>query len=202
MNNIDQFYSSSNNIKDFSLAYLNYLSEILSNIDTTEIESFINLLIDAREKDQTIFFIGNGGSASTASHFSNDLSYGVKTHGLPFKSVSLCDNSSVVTALSNDYGYDDVFVRQLKSQARAGDVVIGISASGNSSNIINAFEYAKDNRIKCIAITAFDGGKMKLIADTGIHIPTEQKEYGPAEDVHLIIDHLTTSYLTRLLGNA
>jgi D-sedoheptulose 7-phosphate isomerase len=201
MNNIDQLFLDSKNIKDFSVLYLGYLGKILSQIDTLEIERFVSVLLEARKNDKTIFFIGNGGSASTASHFSNDLSIGVKANGIPFRSISLCDNSSILTALSNDFGYDEVYVRQLKVQARSGDVLVGISASGNSSNIVNAFKYAKEHNIISFAITAFDGGAMKLIADDGIHIKTDLKEYGPAEDAHLILDHLTTSYLTRLLSN-
>ena len=90
-------------------------------------------------------------------------------------------------------------MRQLKVLARRGDVLVGISASGNSLNILKAFEYAKIAGIKTVALTAFDGGKMKILADEGIHVPTGVKEYGPAEDSHMVLDHLVGAYLMRFV---
>ncbi len=197
MNTVDGFFTD--DIESFSRSYFSYLKEIFDKIQTSEIKAFVEILLDARENDRVIFFIGNGGSAATASHFSNDLAFGTNEYKKPFKVVSIVDNIPVITALSNDYGYSEIFVRQLKVYARAGDILVGISASGNSENIINAFEYAHASKIKTVAIVAFDGGKMKKMADCSIHIQTEQNEYGPAEDVHMILDHLISNYLTRLL---
>ena len=115
--------------------------------------------------------------------------------------MSLTDNQAVITALGNDFGYEEVFVRQLMVVSRPGDVLVSISASGNSTNLIRAMEYAASADIKTVAITAFDGGQMKEIADDGIHVPTSPKEYGPAEDAHMILDHLVGSYLIRLVRN-
>ena len=157
------------------------------------------MLLSARDSGSVIFFMGNGGSASTASHFANDLAFGVNEYEKPFKVMSITDNTSVITAIGNDYGYDDIFLRQLKIYGKSGDIVVGISASGNSQNLINAFEYATSVEIKTVALTAFDGGKMKEIADQGVHIPTGDKEYGPAEDLHMILDHLVGSYLASLV---
>lgn len=197
MNNVDNFFSS--DIELFSKAYFKYLSEVLDKVSLTEIRIFIESLLNARENDSRIFFIGNGGSAATASHFANDLAFGVDNYKKPFRVISLADNVAVLTALGNDYGYKEIFIRQLKIQAKKNDVLVGISASGNSQNLISAFEFANKNKIKTIAITAFDGGKLKEIASEGIHVPTQNKEYGPAEDVHMIIDHLVSSYLCRYL---
>jgi D-sedoheptulose 7-phosphate isomerase len=105
----------------------------------------------------------------------------------------------VLTALGNDYGYEDIFVRQLKVYGEKGDMLVGISASGNSQNIINTLEYASTIGIKTVSLTAFDGGKMREISDHNIHIPTDNKEYGPAEDLHMILDHLVSNYLMRLV---
>ena len=113
--------------------------------------------------------------------------------------MSLTDNVPVLTALGNDYGYDEIFIRQLKVYGKKKDILVGISASGNSQNLINAFEYASTSDIKTVALTAFCGGKMREIADYNIHIPTDKKEYGPAEDLHMILDHLVSNYLTRLV---
>jgi len=197
MNNIDKFYTS--DPAAFSAAYLAYLTKTLAKIDVEEIAAFIRILIDARERGGTVFFIGNGGSAATSSHFANDLAIGTNAYDKPFRVVSLTDNHAIVTALANDFGYEEIFVRQLKVLARPGDVVVAISASGNSPNLIRAFEYAKSANIKAVAITAFDGGRMKAMRDAGIHVPTGPKEYGPAEDAHMVIDHLVSAYLIRLV---
>ena len=118
----------------------------------------------------------------------------------PFRAISLTDNQAIITAIGNDFGYDQIFLRQLKVLGRKDDILVGISASGNSANVINAMEYANSVGIKTVAITAFDGGIMKKIAQVGIHIPTGPKEYGPAEDVHMILDHLVGAYLMRLIN--
>lgn len=183
----------------FAGAYVDYLSNVLKRIDVNAIGRFIEVLLAAREREATVFFVGNGGSAATASHFANDLAIGTNSYHKPFRVVSLADNQSVLTALGNDFGYDEVFVRQLRVFGRRGDVVVGISASGNSSNLVRAFEYAKSAEIATVAITAFDGGKIKEMADECIHVPTRLKEYGPSEDAHLILNHLVGAYLMRLI---
>jgi len=197
MNKIDLFFTK--NVEQFSKSYLTYLKEIFDKIKLSEIKSFIEILLDARESGTTIFFIGNGGSAATASHFANDLAFGTNDYKKPFKVMSFTDNVAVLTALGNDYGYDDIFVRQLKIHGKKDDVLVGISASGNSQNIINTLEYASTIGIKTVSLTAFDGGKMREISDHNIHIPTDNKEYGPAEDLHMILDHLISNYLMRLV---
>jgi D-sedoheptulose 7-phosphate isomerase len=197
MNNLDRFFT-----KDpvaFAGAYFEYLSSVLKKIDTGEIGQFVKTLLDVRERGATVFFIGNGGSAATAMHFANDLSIGTNSYDKPFRVISLTDNQAIITAVGNDFGYEEIFVRQLRVLGRAGDVVVGISASGNSPNLVKAFNYAKSTGIWTVAITAFDGGKMKLMADQGIHVPTATKEYGPAEDAHMILDHLVGAYLMRAI---
>lgn len=197
MNNIDRFFTR--DPVAFAGAYLNYLQSVLRRIDTAEIGRFIETLLDARKRGATIFFIGNGGSAATASHFANDLSIGTNDYDQPFRAMSLTDNVPIITAIGNDFGYEDIFVRQLRILGRKGDVLVGISASGNSPNVLKAFDYALSTGIRTVAITAFDGGKMKRLADEGIHAPTEPKEYGPAEDAHMVLDHLVGAYLMRFV---
>jgi len=107
----------------------------------------------------------------------------------------------VITALGNDMGYEAVFEQQLRAYAKPHDVLVGISASGNSENLLRAFNFSNDIGMKTIAITAFDGGEMKKIASEGIHVPTEKGEYGPAEDAHMVIDHLVSAYLILRLKN-
>lgn len=197
MNNVDKFFVTNPAI--FADSYIKYLRDVLANINCNEVSQFIHTLLDARERSATIFFIGNGGSAATASHFANDLSIGTYEYKKPFRAISLTDNMAILTALANDCGYEDVFVRQLQVQAKAGDVLVSISASGNSPNLIKAMEYAKEVGIYTVALTAFDGGRMKEIADEGVHVPTDYKEYGPAEDAHMVLDHLVGAYLMRFI---
>lgn len=196
-NNIDRFFTR--DPVAFAGAYINYLQSVLQRVNTAEVGRFIQVLLDARERGATIFFIGNGGSAATASHFANDLAIGTNNFDPPFRCISLTDNVPIITALSNDFGYEEVFVRQLRSLGRKGDVLVGISASGNSPNLVKALEYARSTGIKTVAITAFDGGRIRTMADEGIHVPTEPKEYGPAEDTHMVLDHLVTAFLMRFL---
>lgn len=197
MNNIDRFFDPDAAL--FAKRYIEYLSRVLGGIDVGEIKRFIDTLLDARNRGATIFFIGNGGSAATASHFANDLGYGTDSYDKPFRAISLTDNQAVVTALANDTGYDEIFVRQLRVLGRHGDVLVAISASGNSPNLIRAIEYAAQANIRTIAITAFDGGQMKKMAEQGIHVATAAKEYGPAEDAHMMLDHLVGAYLARIV---
>jgi D-sedoheptulose 7-phosphate isomerase len=197
MNNLDRIFTT--DIAEFARRYVQYLHEVLSTIDPESIARFVRNLLDARERGATIFFIGNGGSAATSSHFANDLSIGTNSYEKPFRIISLTDNQAIITAIGNDFGYEEIFIRQLQVLGRPGDVLVAISASGNSPNLIRAMDYAAGVDIKTIAITAFDGGKMKLIANDCIHVKTGFKEYGPAEDAHMVLDHLIGSYLIRMV---
>ena len=199
MNNLDRIFSKDPTA--FASSYLDYLTSVLKTIDTREIGQFIETLLDARERGANIYFIGNGGSAATASHFANDIAIGTNSYDKPFRAISLTDSNAIITAVGNDFGYEEVFVRQLRILGQPGDVVVGISASGNSENIIKTFEYAKKIGMKTVGISAFDGGVLKNIADEGIHIPTGNKEYGPAEDAHMILDHLVGAYLMRIVND-
>jgi len=199
MNNIDKIFSNSNNISDYSKSYFDYLGAVLGNISLDEIENFVKLILDARDRGSTIFFIGNGGSAATASHFANDISIGTREYEKPFRGISLCDNQAVITAIANDDGYEKIFSQQLKVLLKQQDIVVAISASGNSPNLIDAIGTAKKMSAITVGISAFDGGKMKELVDFPLHVPTEKGEYGPAEDAHMILDHLIGNYLMRLV---
>ena len=199
MNNIDQIYSESLSIKDYSKSYIDYLSSVLSNISLTDIEKFVEVLLEARERESSIFFIGNGGSAATASHFANDIAIGTRTYEKPFRAISLCDNQAVITAIANDDGYEKIFSQQLQVLLKKQDVVVAISASGNSPNLLDAIDTAKKMNTITVGISAFDGGKMKEMVDVSLHVPTEKSEYGPAEDAHMVLDHLISNYLMRLV---
>jgi D-sedoheptulose 7-phosphate isomerase len=195
MNNLEQIFQENKSITDFSSAYLHYVGVVLSNISIDEIALFVEVLVAAREKETSIYFIGNGGSASTASHFANDLAIGTKAWDKSFRAISLCDNQSIIMAIGNDYGYDEVFSRQLEVLLKKDDVVVAISASGNSGNLIHAMELAKKRGAITVGLTSFDGGELRKIVDVSVHVPAEKGEYGPAEDGHMVLDHLIGSYL-------
>ena len=199
MNKIDQIFKKSLNLNDFSKAYFDYLGLVLSKISLDEIKSFVELILDARDRGSTIFFIGNGGSAATASHFANDIAIGTREYEKPFRVISLCDNQAVITAIANDDGYEKIFSQQLQVLLKQQDIVVAISASGNSPNLIDAIGTAKKMSAITVGISAFDGGKMKELVDFPLHVPTEKGEYGPAEDAHMILDHLIGNYLMRLV---
>jgi D-sedoheptulose 7-phosphate isomerase len=199
MNKIDQIYSESLSINDYSKSYIDYLTSVLNSIALSDIEKFVEVLLEARERGSSIFFIGNGGSAATASHFANDIAIGASISEKPFRAISLCDNQAVITAIANDDGYEEIFSQQLQVLLKKQDVVIGISASGNSPNLLKAIDTSKKLSAITVGISAFDGGKMREMVDVSLHVPTEKGEYGPAEDAHMILDHLVSNYLMRLV---
>ena len=197
MNNIDKIFNKSNSVIDYSKSYLQYLNKVLSGIALNEIEDFVKVLLEARERGSNIFFIGNGGSAATASHFANDIAIGSREFDKPFRVISLCDNQAVITAIANDDGYEKIFSQQLRVLLKKQDVVVSISASGNSPNLIHAINTTKKMGAISVGISAFDGGKMKDLVDFSLHVPSEKGEYGPAEDAHMVLDHLVANYLMR-----
>ena len=195
VNRLESAFEESTDAAGFARRYLDYLTEIIAAIDTAAIAAFAKELLDARDRDARIFFIGNGGSASTASHFANDVAIGSKTWERPFRAISLADNAAVMTAIANDDGYAEIFTQQLRALMSPGDVVVAISVSGNSPNVVAAVEYAKGHGARIVGLTGFSGGRLAELADINVHVPTESGEYGPAEDVHMIFDHLVGTYL-------
>ena len=177
-------------------AYFNRIKELLDSLDTKAVEKAISIIEAAYHDENFVYIMGNGGSASTASHMANDfLKFIHKEPGKHLKALSLADNLPFLTTISNDEGYEKVFVNQLKIFLKENDVVIAISASGNSPNVINALQYAKDNGAKTIGFVGFDGGKVKNMADVCIHAKTPKGLYGPVEDIHLILNHVMSGYL-------
>jgi D-sedoheptulose 7-phosphate isomerase len=175
--------------------YTSKLSAILAELDSAGIEEVVRLFIEARDRGSRIIFIGNGGSASTASHFAIDIGIGTRGGERPFRAISLTDNNAILTALANDFGYDEVFVRQLSVMMMPGDLVVAISASGNSPNILKAVEFANARGNHSVGLTGFDGGRLKELSATSVHVATPVGEYGIVEDVHLVINHIITSHL-------
>ena len=180
--------------------YKEHLRHCIDAIDSEGIDACADLLKQAWTSGNTVYVIGNGGSASTASHVACDLNKGSQVEGVrAMRVIGLADNMAHFSALANDLSFEDVFVEQLKCFMNSGDVVIGISASGNSPNCVKAFEYAKDKGGKTVGWLGFSGGKMKELSDASIHVPCN--EYGPVEDAHLIINHIVTVVMKGWLEN-
>lgn len=202
MGQLEDHYKQSKSFSDYAFKYFDYLHALLKSINKSELEKFLEILITGRDRGSMIYILGNGGSATTSSHFVNDLcKYTSSGKDRNFKALCLSDNISWFSALANDEGYENVFVRQLENFLQKDDIVIGISASGNSENIIKAFEFANKNGAVSVALVGFDGGKMKKIAQACVHIHSVKAEYGPVEDFHLILNHVISSYITFLSKN-
>jgi D-sedoheptulose 7-phosphate isomerase len=180
--------------------YTRKLIELLEGLDHAAVEEVVRVLLETRDRGTRIIFIGNGGSASTASHFAIDIGIGTKGGDNPFRAISLTDNNAILTGLANDYGYDQIFVRQLAVSMSPGDVVFAISASGNSPNILEAVAFANARGNHTIGLSGFDGGKLRQMCSTSLHVPTEKGDYGLVEDMHLVINHIITSHLTKLIN--
>lgn len=176
--------------------YAGRISGLLSALDYAAVKGVIDCFYEARDCSSTIFFAGNGGSAATASHFAQDLAaIGKRTGKMGFKAVSLTDSAPLLTACANDDGYETIFTSQMRELFKEEDILVAISVSGNSPNIVKAAEYAKRSHGIVVGLAGFDGGKLKGLCDHIIHIKTDKGEYGPAEDMHMIIDHMVTSYI-------
>lgn len=202
MNNIEKAYRRVNSIGQFSKEYFSYLSKALVSIDENEINRLAEMFELARFNENTIFVVGNGGSAATATTMANDIGFDIlKKTGTEkaFKVFALTDNNSVITAIANDVGYENIFINQLKIHYKNGDYLLAISASGNSENVIKAAKWVKSNGGKVIGFLGFTGGKLKEMCDVIIHVKTETGEYGPVEDAHLIMNHILAHWFQNKL---
>jgi D-sedoheptulose 7-phosphate isomerase len=188
---------------DLIKKHLTKTIESINSLDESKLTFFVEKIMETVETKNTIFFAGNGGSASTASHFVNDLltAYTYEQSAeRPFthkkaKAQSLTESTGIVTGLTNDFNFDDIFSNQLRTISDVGDMLVIISASGNSQNLLNAVSYANKNGIFTVAIVGFDGGKVSKTAQLVIHAKTGNGDYGPAEDVHLVINHAVASLI-------
>jgi D-sedoheptulose 7-phosphate isomerase len=174
--------------------YLASLQKQIAALDRRELTAFAGLLREACEQGRQIFIMGNGGSAATASHFACDfnkgLSYGRERK---YKVICLNDNIPSLMAYANDVGYEAVFVEQLKNFLHPGDLVIGISGSGNSANVVKAVEWANDNGGVTLALVGYDGGKLKKAARHCVHVAVADMQI--VEDIHMMLDHMTMRVL-------
>lgn len=185
-------------VSELACSYFGYVIQLIQAVDVSAVEPVVSILRSARERGASVYIMGNGGSAATASHFANDLGKAAKKSGrTPTRVLSLADNVSWLTALANDEGYENVFTGQLDNHLRPGDVVIAISTSGNSTNLVRAVELAKSRGATTIGILGFDGGTLGKLVDVILLVPSQLGYYGPVEDVHMILHHVITACLAQ-----
>lgn len=179
---------------DYVDDYLTSLSRVVAAMPREEIRQVTTVLLDAWRRDATVFLLGNGGSAATASHMANDLNKQTQVPGKRrFRSIALTDNVPLLTAWGNDSAYEDVFVEQLLNLLRAGDVVVGISTSGESMNVLKALQAAREVGAVTIGLSGRHGGRLKAITDHCLLVPSDQ--IGQQEDLHLILNHVIAGTL-------
>ena len=190
-------------MKNFKKAIKEYYDreiEIIKNLNIDEINDAMNVIYDTYEKDGTIYICGNGGSASTASHFQNDFNKGISEYvDRKFRFQCLNDNVATIMAIANDISYEEIFRFQLKNKVSSNDLFIGISGSGNSKNVLNAAEYAKECGIPVIGITGYNGGKLSTLADYHMHVDILDMQV--VEDVHMTFDHMMMKIFHNMLVN-
>jgi D-sedoheptulose 7-phosphate isomerase len=178
-------------MKDFSQDIRDYftnLKAVIDSIDTAQINALMDILIEARDNNRLVFTMGNGGSASTASHYAGDFNKGLSWHkDKRFKFICLNDNIPTMMAYANDSSYDDIFIGPLKNFLNRNDVVIAISGSGNSRNIVKAIEWANKSEAVTVGLTGYDGGHLAKIAKYNVRINVNDMQI--AEDLHLVLNH-------------
>lgn len=180
-------------VSEFVGAYVERLKFAIDQIPLERVEAMGEILYRAYRHNKQVFIVGNGGSAATASHMACDLGKNtISPNRQRFRIISLSDNMALVSALANDLGYEHVFAEQLKNLIRPGDVLISITGSGNSPNIIRAMEYARERAATNIALLGFDGGRALDLADEYVLVPVH--DYGVVEDMHMVLDHILTEY--------
>lgn len=176
--------------------YFGKLKDTLDKIDTRAIEKVVKILLDCRENRGTMYIFGNGGSAANASHIAGDFLKGI-SFGMDkrFRTHCLNDNIAGTTAITNDLSYEEIFIEQLKTYLSPGDVVIGISGSGNSENVVKAIRWAREQKAVTIGLTGYKGGKLAETAEIVLHVPVHDMEV--TEDVHTIIFHAIKQEVNR-----
>ena len=175
--------------------YRGRLDIALDSLTEAIVGEISTIFVSARLSGDRIWLIGNGGSATTADHFATDLLRCSDKEGRPVRATSLCSNLGVITATSNDLGYEHIFTRQLEILASPGDVLVAISASGNSPNVIAAINWAKQKSLVTIGLTGFDGGAARALVDVSVHVESAKGDYGVVEDAHLVACHMVAEAL-------
>ena len=176
-------------------AYRAESTAALNAVDLVSVMAVVDALLAVREAGRTVFIVGNGGSAATASHMATDLMFGSLLVDPPLRVIALTDSQAIITATGNDVDFVQIFARQLSRLAKPGDLLLVVSASGNSPNILACVDTAKAMNVMVAGFTGFDGGKLATMVDLLIHVPTRIGAYGPVEDAHLAVNHMIVEQL-------
>jgi len=196
-----QLFDNAGSLEAYAKGYVNRMSEVLNALDIDAVVKATEIIEACAEKNQTFFIMGNGGSGAVGGHWVNDLSANTVVEGKPgFRVMSLTDNAFSITAIANDASYEEIFSIQLKANMRPGDVVMGLSVSGGSPNIVKGIEYANENGAYTIGCSGFNGGRLKELSHLSIHMPSSKDEYGPVEDMFSVIMHIVQSYIAMNRG--
>ncbi|MCA1902268.1 MAG: SIS domain-containing protein [Candidatus Hydrogenedens sp.] len=198
---MSHLFQSSTSFTEYVLGYNNRLCQLNNSLDKDILQKIVETIEHKINSNKTIFLAGNGGSSAVLSHWVNDLVVGNYIEGQkPILAINLSDNQSVITALGNDEGYDNIFVGQLRVLAKPEDILIAMSVSGNSPNIIKAVQWANANGLTTVGIAGCDGGKLIPACHYGLHIESTKDEYGPIEDIFSILTHIISTYLAQKRG--
>jgi len=185
----------------YSTRFLAHMAKVLTQLDGEGIGRVVDAVAATHATGKTIYVIANGGSAAVGSHFVNDLGVNSLVPGKPgIRVFCLADNVEAITAVANDAGYENIFLFQLQCVLQPGDLVLAMSVSGNSPNILKAVEYAKANGARTIGLCGFEGGGLSKSADLVVHIPSTKDEYGPVEDAFSVICHIISGHLAMSQG--
>ncbi len=182
-------------MNSFKSFYLKEFGQYLQQLETFDLEPLTQVILETYKKKKKIIAIGNGGGAANAAHFCTGLSYVTRMWENPIKTVNLTNDVTLLTSLANDHGFENIFLRQLQVLLEPGDVVVAFTASGNSKNLIKAFEFCRERSVQTVAFSATDGGALLALTDVKVHFPQTEKNQAFAEDLHMILSHLISYYL-------
>lgn len=195
MSSIRKAFEKSESFNQFLEKYSEIFQESFDQLQSIDFAPVVATILECHEKGKKILVMGNGGSAANASHIATGLSFITRKWDKPLRSMSLSGDAILMTSLSNDFSYEDLFYRQLQIHLEEGDLVMALSVSGNSKNVIRGIEYAKSRGNKTIAFLGSDGGQLLPLIDLPIHIKNDECLFGLTEDVHMILGHALSYYL-------
>jgi D-sedoheptulose 7-phosphate isomerase len=185
----------------YASAYIERMADVIRAIDANAVAQAADVIGRCAQDNQTFFVMGNGGSGAVAAHWVNDLGANTVVSGKPgFRAISLSDNASAITAIANDASYEQIFSLQLAAAMRTGDVVMALSVSGNSPNVLRAVDYANDNGAYTIGCSGMSGGELMRRARLSVHVPSTADEYGPIEDMFSVVMHIIQTYISMRRG--
>lgn len=198
MANPEGITGSTTQMEELVQSYTHNLSLVLQQLNVADLEKLVNMLLTLRENRGTLYICGNGGSAGNAVHLANDFTFGINPKGRSMDVEALPANTSVITCLGNDIGYENIFAHQVKVKAQEGDILIVLSGSGNSANIINAINQAKEMGVYTVGILGYDGGKAKPLVDLPFHFDIDDMQI--SEDTQVILGHILMKALYKELA--